>query len=151
MAERMTSESWRVVRLSRYIILRSDSSAKTINQAVSVKHRYIPVKHTTLQKNDIVLIKEPYSKPSQYPMGIVREVVINDLGEVTGVTLLKGKTGELTKRHVTNLIFLLRPDVALDPDPTNTPVVQNPALRASLVRKAAQESRLKTQRILQDS
>lgn len=35
MAERMTSESWRVVRFSRYTVLWSEESAKTINQSVS--------------------------------------------------------------------------------------------------------------------
>lgn len=37
MAERMTSESWRVVRFSRYIILWSAEPAKIINQPVSVR------------------------------------------------------------------------------------------------------------------
>lgn len=31
----MTSESWRVVRFSRYTVLWSEESAKTINQSVS--------------------------------------------------------------------------------------------------------------------
>lgn len=35
MAERMTSESWRVVRFSLYTVLWSEESAKTINQSVS--------------------------------------------------------------------------------------------------------------------
>ncbi len=35
MAERMTSESWRVVRFSWYSVLWSEESAKTINLSVS--------------------------------------------------------------------------------------------------------------------
>ena len=122
-----------------------------IHQAVSVKDRYRPVKHTALKKNDIVLIKGPFCKPSQYPMGIVQEVVENNLGEVTGVTLLKGKTHDITKRHVSNLIFLLRPDVVSEPDPSNPTDIQTPKSPTRCPRKAARKSREKTRRILQES
>ena len=49
-------------------------------------------------------------------MGIVRDVTLNEVGEVTGVTLLKGRTGEVNKRHSSNLIFLFRPDVSSNED-----------------------------------
>ncbi|XP_068229237.1 uncharacterized protein [Palaemon carinicauda] len=123
------------------------------NQAVNAKDRFKPVKHTLLQKNDVVLIKEPYSKPNQYPMGIVHDVVLNELGEVTGVTLLKGRTGELTKRHSSNLIFLFRPDVSSNEDkdsPNYDSNVSNLANNRILgKRKAAKISALKTRQILQ--
>ena len=124
-----------------------------IHQAVNAKDRFKPVKHTLLQKNDVVLIKEPYSKPNQYPMGIVRDVTINELGEVTGVTLLKGKTGEVTKRHSFNLIFLFRPDVSSNEDKDSLNHDSNDSNSASThtrgKRKAAKINALKTRQILQ--
>ena len=116
------------VRSNLIDLYHSEFIAKLMQQAVAVKDRYSPVKHTALQRNDIVLIKEPFHKPSQYPMGIVKDIVTNDLGEVTGATVLNGKTHEVTKRHVSNLIFLLRPSatpepetVSITPSDTQTP------------------------------
>ena len=43
-------------------------------------------------------------------MGIVKSVVINDLDEVTGAAILKGRSREIVKRHVTYLIPLLSSD-----------------------------------------
>ena len=40
-------------------------------------------------------------------MGIVKDVTKNVNGEVTGASILKGKTKEVVKRHVTTLIPLL--------------------------------------------
>ena len=81
--------------------------AKLIQQAVDSKDRYKPVKHEALQPGDIVLFKEDLTKPSDYPMAIVRQVVTNSRNEVTGVTLFKGKTKEVVKRHVSSVIPLL--------------------------------------------
>ena len=121
-----------------------------IHQAANAKDRFKPVKHTLLQNNDVVLIKQPYSKPNQYPMGIVRDVTINELGEVTGVTLLKGKTGEVTKRHSSNLIFLFRPDVSSNEDKDSLNHDSNSASNHTRgKRKAAKISALKTRQILQ--
>ena len=81
-----------------------------VTQAVDKKDRFRPVKHEKIEEGDLVLIKENFCKSSDYPMAIVKDVIINDLGEVTGATLKKGKTGELTKRHSSNIIPLLRAD-----------------------------------------
>ena len=83
-------------------------------------------------------------------MGIVRDVTINELGEVTGVTLLKGKTGEVTKRHSSNLIFLFRPDVSSNEDKDSLNHDSNSASNHTRgKRKAAKISALKTRKILQ--
>ena len=58
--------------------------------------------------DDFVLLKESYAKPIDYPMGLVNEVQVNDLGEVTGAVIRKGRTGELVKRHSSVIIPLLR-------------------------------------------
>lgn len=123
-----TYSKLRKVRSNLMDIYHSEFLATLIQQAVSKKDRYKPVPHKALQKNDIVLIKEPYSKPSNYPMAIVREVVHNDLGEVTGVTLCKGKTKEITKRHVSNLIFLLRPQENTSSEQEENNFDENPVI-----------------------
>jgi hypothetical protein len=79
-----------------------------VHQAVDEKHRYKPVKHIQLAVGDIVLLKEEHTKPVNYPVAIVRKVVINEQGEVTGVLVFKGKTRELVKRHVNVIIPLMR-------------------------------------------
>jgi len=56
-----------------------------------------------------VLLKEKHAKASDYPMGRVRSIVTNDIDEVTGATVLKGRTGELVNRHVNSLIYLFSP------------------------------------------
>mgnify|MGYP000654560869 CR=1 FL=1 len=78
-----------------------------IDQAVDRSDRYKPVTHNKITVGDIILLKEDNCKPSNYPMGIVKKIEVNNLGEVTGATILKGSTGELTKRHSTNIIPLL--------------------------------------------
>ena len=40
-------------------------------------------------------------------MGIIRSLVKNDMGEVTGVEVFKGETKELIKRHINTIIPLL--------------------------------------------
>ena len=70
--------------------------------------------HKAIKQGDIVLIKEPFAKPSNYPMGIVKKTVCNEMGEVTGAIVMKGKTRELLKRHSSTLIPLLM--VSDDPD-----------------------------------
>lgn len=75
-----------------------------ISQATNTKDRYKPIGHQTLQVGDLVLLKEPLLKPANYPMGIVREVVYNDLNEVTAATVTKGGTSESVRRHVDALV-----------------------------------------------
>ena len=48
--------------------------------------------------------------PSTYPMGIVKKMEINTLGEVTAATVLKGKTRELVYRHASSSIQLAPTD-----------------------------------------
>ena len=79
-----------------------------IDQAVNEKGRYIRVSHDPIEVGDVVLLQESYAKPVDYPMGLVNEVQVNDLGEVTGAVIRKGRTGELVKRHSSVIIPLLR-------------------------------------------
>ncbi|RXG52863.1 hypothetical protein Avbf_18341 [Armadillidium vulgare] len=75
---------------------------KLAQQATDRKSRYMPKTHSKLEIGDIVLIKEPFLKPSNYPMGKVEQVQINVNNEVTGATLLKEKTQETTEKETVN-------------------------------------------------
>ena len=78
-----------------------------INQAVNIKDRYKPVLHKNVSVGDIVLLKEPMLKPSNYPLGIVTKAILNDLQEVTSVDVRKGCNREIVKRHIETIIPLL--------------------------------------------
>ena len=89
-------------------------------QAVDRKGRYQPVSHHRIKVGDIVLIREEHTKRSNYPMGRVLEVITNDLNEVTQAKIKKGKSGQVNKIHVTQLIPLLEANE--DENHTNVPV-----------------------------
>ena len=96
----------RKARESLTDIYNNEFLGQLIYQATNSNSRYKPKAHTKLQVGDIVLLKEPYSKPSNYPMGIVKDLQVNSLDEVTGATVKKGNK-ELVKRHSSSLIPLL--------------------------------------------
>ncbi|XP_064097667.1 uncharacterized protein LOC135209048 [Macrobrachium nipponense] len=103
-------DSHRKLRKARESIIEiynNEFVVQLVNQATDKRGRYQPVNHKLLEVGDIVLIKEPLLKPTNFPMGIVKEIKVNSLGEVTGATVLKGKSREETKRHVSSLIPLL--------------------------------------------
>ena len=79
-----------------------------ISQAVDKKDRYKPVSHKSITVGDIVLLVELNTKRSNYPMGIVEKVNINQLGEATSAIVLKGHTREKVFRHSSSLIPLLQ-------------------------------------------
>ena len=88
-----------------------DEFKKTlIAQAIDKKNRYVPVSHNKLTRGDIILLKEDHMKFNNYPLAIVNDIVVNSIDEVTDVHALKGKTGEIVKRHVTSVIPLLSCD-----------------------------------------
>ena len=89
-----------------------------MKQATDVKNRYKPKIHFPLELNDVVLLKEPMLKPSNYPMGIVTKVIENDMGEVTAVEVRKGTNRETVKRHVTSVIPLLTGNSTTAANPT---------------------------------
>ena len=85
-----------------------------ISQSVSKKDRYKPVLHKKIKPGDVVLLKEEFLKSSQYPMGLVKEITSNSLGEITGAIVEKANTKELVKRHATVLIPLLSVDDSIE-------------------------------------
>jgi len=96
--------------------------------STDVKERYVHIKHEALQRGDIVLLKEPLLKPVNFPLGIVTEVTVNDLGEATAVKARKGATGEVVRRHTSSIVPLLRKreyDTSTDPPPSVETVSRN--------------------------
>ena len=77
-------------------------------QSIDRKNRYTPVLHKSLGVGDIVLLVEPQFKQHNYPMGIVKEIEENSLGEVTAAKVFKGITRELVYRHASSLILLMQ-------------------------------------------
>ena len=94
-----------------------------VNQATK-ESKYKPVLHHKLGVGDFVLLKEKFTKAIDYPMGTVKEVVKNELGEITGAFVWKGRTKELVKRHVNSLIYLFSPshDALVSDDVTSEPI-----------------------------
>ena len=93
---------------------------------------------------------EQHSKAANYPIGIIKEVFINEMGEVTGVEVFKGKTREVVKRHVTSLIPLLKSNennIVKENDKEPSEVMNKKLLPK---RMAAKKSREKTKLILRE-
>jgi hypothetical protein len=79
-----------------------------IYQATNEKSKYKPVHHEPIKPGDVVHLKETNLKPSNYHMGSIKQVQVNDLGEVTGVLVFKEAMRELVKRNSSVIIPLLR-------------------------------------------
>ena len=92
----------------------SEFLVKLISQAIDKKDRYKPVAHKNLDIGDIVLLIEPNTKRSNYPLGVVRKINLNSIGEVVSATVMKGKNRETVFRHASSLILLLQPDAFVD-------------------------------------
>ena len=120
-----------------------------IRLATNSRGRYKPCRHDCIKPNDIVLIKEPNTKANQYPMAIVRKVVENSLGEITGAILKKGKSGEIIKRHSSVLIPYLEVNEDFSiPNKTKKPIVESGSNHSRPKRKAAIKSEIKTRLML---
>ena len=72
------------------------------------KGRYRPVDHFPFAVGDIVLVKEENTKISNYPLGVIKEIFFNDIGEVTHAVVLKERTRQLSRLHSSNLIPYLK-------------------------------------------
>lgn len=141
---------YRKVKDNLFKIYHEEFLANLVKQAVDDNDRYKPVKHKTLNVGDVVLVKETFTKPQQFPMAVVNQVFTNDNGEVTNAILRKGKTNELIKRHVTSLIPLL--SVAPEESDDVEDAVGTPNLipQSRPLRRAAAKSREATRRMMND-
>ena len=100
-----------------------------IAQATDKKGRYQLRLHKMVKPGDIVLVKEPFHKATDYPLARVQEVIKNAFDEVTSVKVVKGNK-ETLKRHVTTIIPLLsvdsnyevlKKDITVNPDKLERP------------------------------
>ena len=137
------------VRENLFELYQGEFLATLVSQATDRQGRYKKQAHKVLKIGDIVLLKEDLTKPAKYPMAVVKDVKINDLGEVTGVVVLKGGTREMVKRHSTAVIPLLSIcDEHVSSKNTQTGLeLQNPAEEGRLRRLAAVESEQKTKKL----
>ena len=78
-----------------------------LTQATRQKGKYLPVKHTIIEKGDVVLIKDTLVKAPNYPLAKVMDVITNSLGEITQAILLKGNRS-LVKRDISSIILLVK-------------------------------------------
>ena len=146
---RNSFEKLRDVRQRLIEIYHSEFIGTLISQSVDRKDRYKPVVHQKLSKHDVVLIRETNMKPAHFPLGIVKDIVLGGNGEVTGAIVLKGKTGEITKRHVSTLIPILTSN---NVDSESNSMNDSTAISVNEQRpqrKAAVRSREKTKGILE--
>ena len=137
------------IRSSLIKIYHEEFLQNLLSQAIDRKDRFRPVKHEPLELGDIVLIKEENTKISNYPLGRVREIFVNDLGEITHAVVLKGRTRKEVKMHSSQLVPYLKVNSTDMADDGNKPISKAvPAVRPK--RKAAIGSREKTKKILLD-
>ena len=127
-----------------------------MSQAIDKRDGYAPVSLKVLAPGDIVLLVEPLTKQSNYPLGVVKSVNVNDLGEVSSAIVMKGKTRELVYRHASSLIRLLQsspgPECSereseIAPIHTETP--NNPLKRPP--RRAAERAKVKISNQLRET
>jgi hypothetical protein len=67
--------------------------------------RYKSMSHLKLCIGDLVVLRQQFTKPYMYPMGIVTAVESNNLDEVVSVSMRKSN-GEIIRRHVSDVILL---------------------------------------------
>ena len=90
-------------------IYNSEFIAQLVSQSTDKQHRYKPISHKVIKPGDLVLLVEPNTKRSNYPMGKVVDVTINSIEEVTEAKVLKSN-GEIVKRHSTSIIPIISVD-----------------------------------------
>ena len=131
--------------------------SKLMYQSINQKDRYSVKNHHPLKIGDIVLLKEDNTKRINYPLAIVRNIIQNDLGETTTVTVMKGKNRELVKRHVNAVIPILSPNNldSLEAEETSKSDLhaEPPSLAQTTrkLRKSAEASRAKTMQLMMDN
>ena len=103
--------------------------ANLLNSSTDRASRYKKVNHVRLQVGDLVAIKQKFTKPYFYPIGLVEQIEPNDIDEVVSVSIRKGNR-ETVRRHVSDLILLERGSPSCSEAlQSETPVVSSVAPR----------------------
>ena len=95
-------------------IYHSEFLANLVHQATDNISRFKPVANVGIKVGDIVLLRDQFCKPTNFPMGRIIEIDKNDLGEVTAAMVLKSNR-EKVYRHSSSLI----PYMNIDSDVSN--------------------------------
>ena len=131
-------EKMQKVRKNLKDLYHSQFICTLIDQATDVKERYKPVNHYTINKGDVVLLREEFTKPSCYPMGIVIDTLKNVNDEITGAIIRKGKNRELVKRHISTVIPLLSDsEYKSEPEDNFNNIDSNSTVASSRIKRAA--------------
>jgi len=133
----------RRVRENLIRIYNDEFMSTLIAQAVDRQSRYKPVYRENPAVGDLVLIKEDCCKPQNFPMAIIVKTFTNAQGEVTHAEVKKGRTREISRRHITSLLPLLQHESVCDVprDVVCDTVECDPVSPARPVRRAALLSR----------
>ena len=102
--ESFTSLRLAKARLSEFYY---DEFLANLRAASTRRGMYDRSSHLKLEVGDIVAVKQKFTKPYFYPVGVVTVTETNSLDEVVTVSIRKGNR-EVIRRHVTDLIFLHR-------------------------------------------
>jgi hypothetical protein len=107
-------------------------------QSINKPGRYKNKKHVHLNVGDLVSIKQNFTKPYQFPLGIVTKVESNDLDEIVTVSIRKSNR-EIIRRHVNDVILILPNALPLEEISNSEPsnIVDNSISKQNLPRKAA--------------
>ena len=139
---------------SSLIMYHSEFIGELIGHSVSEKDRFKPVEHNLISKGTIVLLKEDFTKPYNFPMWIVKDIIKNEMGEVTAAVIRKGSNREIVKRHSSTLIPLLDSNLDFNSEPDSNshsvPDVNISHSTPRVKRKAAIKSTALTRQILND-
>ena len=122
------AESAKLCRIRKSLIEKYNEEflVTLVKQSVNEKDRFKPYSHKPLRVGDIVLLKELHTKPANYPMAIIKDIHLNDLDEITEVTVRKGTSREIIRRHVTAVVpYLSCNDVSTDIGSSEEATVQN--------------------------
>ena len=158
---RKLDEKLKRVKANLVELYNAEFIPQLISQATDKKDRYAPVSHNHIKVGEIVLIKEEHTKQANYPMGRVKKVTINSLGEVTSADIYKGKTGETVNRTAGMIIPLLQDTVPHEQQgkdgsseatagENRSTVKETKVPKRRLQRAAAKRSAQRTRAVLQD-
>ena len=145
-----SNEKLKSVRSKLVELYNEEFISNLVNQAVAKKDLYKPVIHKTIKPGDIVLVRDEFTKPNNYPMARVKSIIQNDLGEVTAAIVQKGSTKELLKRHSSALIPFLTINEDFEESKSH-PVVGANESNSRPQRKAATEGQIKTKNLIQNN
>ena len=97
-------------------------------------------------------MKDDSCKQSAYPLGIIKTIEVNHLGEVKAARILKGKSREIVYRTVDSLILLLPKegfDTVSDDEDQNV-TDDSVEVKGRIARAAAVQSQNKTKLLMQE-